>query len=109
MGLETQVAFEHTDPREGRAWPEYQRQNLGVCTEDSAEQTRGLGCAAKKNRRMGKRGRGLLSSFERCWEEVRNTEQTNGASQQHFRNANLVAASSTHYRGEMQSRGNYLG
>lgn len=62
-----------------------------------------------KSRPVGKRGRGLLRSFERHWEEVRNTERTNGASQQHFRNANLVAASTTHYRGEMQSRGNYLG
>lgn len=57
----------------------------------------------------GEEWSGLLSSSERHWEEVRNTEQTNGASQQHFRNTNLVAASTTHYRGEMQSRGNYLG
>ena len=53
MGLETQVVFEHTDPREGRAWPEYQRQNLGVCVEDSAERPRGLGCAGKQNESQG--------------------------------------------------------
>lgn len=53
MGLKTQVAFEHTDPREGQAWPEYQRQNLGVCVEDSAEWPRGLGCAGKQKGSQG--------------------------------------------------------
>lgn len=72
MGLETQVAFEHTDPREGRAWPEYQRQNLGVCVEDSAEWPPGPRVcrkAERKSRRVGMHGRGLLSSSERHWEE----------------------------------------
>lgn len=48
--------------------------------------------------RVGGGGAGVFSLFERHWEEVKNTEQINNASQLQFRNANQVAASKTHYR-----------
>lgn len=56
---------------------------------------------AKKSRRSSGEelgGAGVFSLFERHWEEVKNTEQINNASQLQFRNANQVAASKTHYR-----------